>query len=213
MKPGNKEKFEWLINSIIAAKSAKNNYSISWLPYNIKGLNGENLIEINYASDSSKILFGYSSERENTKTVLYIDRFDPNIRGEGGLIIKNIKSLVKKTIRPLANNVLLCFPLYRDGKIYLENIQFIASKLKIDSREQRYYIKKLRQVYSDSDIGKHDRDIKKDLTSLRHWLHSLLMFNDDALLRMLNKNPDETLHHWEEDDFHVVSNRCKKTAT
>lgn len=176
---GVKDKFDWLINSIIAAKNANNNYNYAWLPYNIKGLEGESLIEITAKeNESSEIIFGFSrSDEPHSKTVLYVN--DKYYSMEAGAIITNVKSLAIKIIRPLSRYVMECFPFYKDGKLYLNNLEFVSGNLGITKNEWYEYAIRLRTVFTDSNkdieiVEKSKREIKEDLKILKYWLWCFL---------------------------------------
>ncbi len=214
---GVKSKFDWLINSIIAAINEHNNYNYAWLPYNIKGLGGQSLIEIEKTDntrgegnpDTSQIIFGFSIDDEpNNKSVLYVS--DRHYNMEAGAIISNVKSLVIKTIRPLSRYVMECFPFYKDGKLYLNNLEFVSKNLGITKNEWDEYAIRLRTVFTDSNkdieiVEKSKREIKEDLEILKHWLWCFLHH------KIYKKNNKCTLKNdfipWDNSDFNII--QCK----
>ncbi len=171
-----KRKFEWLIKSIIAAKSTKSNLCFSWLPYNISGLNGESLIEINYTAGAN-ILFGYSYKSDDKKSVLYIDNELDQIETEGRLVINKIRPLAQKIIKPLSYYVLNCFSLY-NGKLNIDNLEYVATKFKIDNWET--YKTQLNEIFT-GNIESSNRNIISDLIGLRHWVHGILRIEEQTL--------------------------------
>lgn len=193
-------KFKWLINSIIAAKNAKKNFNFSWLPFNIEELDEESLIEIR-RKKNSQILFGFSHEGFNErKTVLFIDETTNDM--EGGLIVKKIKFLVRKIIRPLSRYTLECFPFYRDGFLYIDNIKYVANKLEIPNEEMTKHEAELKKTFEEDRIKYSEKEnaekIEKRWKALKHWLWSVLQYEPDESTHTDNI---KEFHYWGNDDI------------
>ncbi len=175
-KTKTKNKFEWLVNSIIAAKSPHKNFNFSWLPFEIKGLKEESLvcIHLNLSDDYNKtaFLFGYSQEGNDTKSVLFVDPEINHLNTEGGAVHVNLRAIMKKIINPLTIYVENNFPLFVKGTLHINNLKDISMIYGIGDETWNEYEKKLREKYSNK-IDSNNAITLEKLKSLYLWIANL----------------------------------------
>ena len=171
-----KKKFNWLLESLLEI-SLLPNYQISWLPYYIRGFSLKSIVAFNHDREHS-IMIGFREHTDDSSgAVLNIDE---KTNGDDGLL-KDLKSLINKSIYPLVGFLIRNFPILRNQTIYLNNLKVIEAIFEIDESVLNEFIKNIEDIGevktepSIDDYKKNQIDYdeyKKLLSNLYNWVLS-----------------------------------------
>ncbi len=149
----NMVKFKWLCDSILSARNL-NNFNLAWLPFSIKSYTGNSLVAaLNEKSDVT-VLIGYHENHDkyyqNKKSVLRIpDNEDMDATDESGLLYISLRALIRKIIVPLSERLLVDFPLYVNGTLYINNLEFLANIYKCETVWNEMYKNRFQCIFNE----------------------------------------------------------------
>lgn len=199
-------KMKWLVDSILASSNFKN-INFSWLPYGISGHIGQSVISLSYKGQPSNkinntwpasIFIGYGDKNltnssDEDRSVLFMPH-NYNEHLPSGVLMRDIRVLMKKIVYPLSGRLSEDFPLYKSGKIYIDNIKLIAELFGVSVSLEGF----------EKNLKSRNAKLENGLTISKNKLDSL--FNWVASEKMQKKKDVANSFNipWDRDDYKFI---------
>lgn len=202
-------KYLWLVNSALAGRGL-NNCNLAWMPFCfLKGFN-QTLVAIDDGlgglTDPANIMIGWGpgDRRGVVADPELVNEYDYSVMvwnedhpletplGDFG---RDIRGLYERIIHPLCHRLLEDFPILKDGQVYWQNLEVIATILGFTAEfeEAKQYL----ADHSDDYVNKTDKTITPEkLNRLFRWI----LKQDD--IDKLNQN--NSILPWCELDRHSM---------
>ena len=226
------EKFVWMLESILIARDL-DNFEFAWLPFGISGYEGKSLVSLVFGGSNpvaddfscnnidTTIFVGYSPGEKSNISVLCLDRKLDVYQSNGGPLFVDLRALMRKIIHPLSQRLFQDFPIYKNGQVYIGNIEKLASLCNVESEIWSKYQSQLMEAFSGkiNDYVMIREDTVKQLYS---WVVPIRSEGNNGTLpgesRAGKKYVKNVLQEklsipWSEDDLKKIMIKLSPTET
>jgi len=177
-------KFTWLLNSAFAS-SGMNNCILSWMPFCFHERFNQTLVSIDSGDPSNKeprgVFVGWGpgedydgpidEDLEDDHDYSVFQWHEDHAETEGiGALGRDIRGCLEKVIHPLSHRLAQDFPLLRDGRVFVDNLKYVARVCGFAEEEEQ-----LEQYAQNAPqhLIAHTPKIKEEqIVSLFNWVLS-----------------------------------------